>query len=61
MEDSNRFYTEDLWGRGLEFYLDSIPKRSSWSTVASRSIADQDLYGPNVYGKDLMFGPEGLY
>ena len=25
--------------------MDSIPKRSSWSTVGSRSIADQDLLG----------------
>ena len=45
MEDSNRFSTEGLWERGLEFHLDSIPKQSSWSTVGSRSIADQDLLG----------------
>ena len=61
MEDSNQFSTEGLGRRGLSYIRTQYLSRARGLLWTRGQLQVKTYWGPNVYGTDLMLGPEGLY
>ena len=67
MEDSNRFSTGCLWerggggGRGLSNIMTQYLSEAHSLLLTQGLLQIKTYRGSNVYGKDLMLRPGGLY